>query len=172
MATRLTTAAALLLSMMAFGAHADGYVGLDGSSMAIDNQLDDNLSPHGVRLRLGMRISDVFDIEAHIGGGSDTRTDAFDRFSTTYAGVYLKGYLPVGERSAVFALMGVAGVRHTQTLDRRDFSDSQSSFSYGFGLETQLTDRLDLSADYVRYTGDDGPFSEISAVSLGIKWYF
>lgn len=166
-----TIMAASLLSLPLL-VHANGYVGLDGSSVSVDNDLDDDLNPRGMRVRLGVRISEVFDIEAHLGGGSDSRTSAFDTFSTTYAGAYLKGYLPLGRQSALFGLAGVSGVEHTQTLNGRDFSDSQGGFSYGFGLETQLTQRLDLSADYMRYTSDEGPFSEVSAVNLGIKWYF
>ena len=165
--------AAMLLALgLSASAHAGGYIGLDGTSVALDNSLDDDLNPRGARLRLGMRLDDLFDVEVHLGGATDRHTVAFDDFSTGYAGAFLKAYLPVGHRSALFALAGASGVEITQRINGSEFSDSRSGFSYGFGLETQLSGALDLSADYVRYVGGVGEFSEISAVSLGVKWYF
>ncbi|MFK8083709.1 MAG: porin family protein [Granulosicoccus sp.] len=160
------------LSGLSAAAHANGYLGIDGSSLTVTNSVEDDLNPRGLRLRLGVRVSETFDIEAHFGGGSDDTTQAFEEFSTGFAGVYLKGYLPVGQRSALFALVGGASVEFTQTIRGSRFSDDRSGFSYGFGLETQLSPALDLSADYVRYTLDDDDFSEVSAVNLGLKWYF
>jgi len=165
--------AVILLSVgLSASVHAGGYIGLDGTSIALDNRLDDDLNPRGARLRLGMRLDDFFDAEIHLGRGTDRHTTAFDDFSTGYIGAFLKAYLPVGQRSALFGLAGLSGVEITQNINNSEFSDTRSGFSYGFGLETELSPRLDLSADYVRYIGGDGEFSEISAVSLGVKWYF
>lgn len=162
----------LLSAVLSVPAHAGGYIGLDGTSLALDNQLDDDLNPRGARLRLGMRLNDLFDFEVHLGGGIDRQTTLFDNFSAGYAGAFLKAYLPVGQRSALFGLVGASGVEITQNINGREFSASRSGFSYGFGLETELSERLDLSADFVRYIGGDGEFSEVSGISLGIKWYF
>ncbi len=167
---------ALLILSVGLGsgatAQAAGYIGLDGSSLTIENTLDDELTPGGIRLRLGMPVAPMIDVELHLGGGTEDHTLAADRFTAVYVGAFLKGYLPVGRRSALYGLAGVSGVDYTQTLDRRDFSDERSGFSYGFGLETELSRRVDLSADYVRYVSDDGPFSELSSVNLGLKFYF
>lgn len=152
--------------------HASGYLAIDGSSVTVNNSVDDDLNPRGLRLRLGVRVSKNFDLEAHFGGGTDEKTNAFDEFSTSYMGVYLKGYHPIGRRSALFALAGGAAVELTQTLGSSEFTDDRASFSYGFGLETQISHALDLSADYMRYILNDDEFSEVSAVNLGLKWYF
>ena len=152
--------------------NANGYVGLDGASIGVENQLNDELNPHGMRLRLGMRLSDLLDFELHLGGGTDNATAVFNSFSAAYLGAYLKGYLPLGQRSAAFALAGVSGISYSQEIDDRYFTDTQSGLSFGFGLETQLTDRLDLSADYMLYSNDGSQFSELSAMSFGIKYYF
>ncbi len=151
---------------------AGGYIGLDGSSLNIENTLDDELNPGGLRLRLGMPVAPMFDVELHLGGGSESETPAADRFQASYMGAFVKGYLPVGRRSALFGLAGYSAVDFTQTFDGRDFTDERSGFSYGFGLETEISRRLDLSADYVRYVRDEGPFSELSSINLGIKLYF
>jgi len=119
-----------------------------------------------------IQLNEFLDFETHLGGGTDRQTESFDTFSATFAGAYLKAYLPVGRRTSVFGLAGVSGVRYTQRLDGRSFNASQSGISYGVGLETRISRRLDLSADFMRYTNDGAEFSELSAVSLGIKWYF
>lgn len=165
-------ASTLLLGLAATSVQAGGYIGIDSSAVSVNSQSQEELNPHGLRLRLGLRISEVFDLEAHLGGGTDRQTASFDEFGTSYAGAYLKAYLPIGQRSALFGLAGLAGIEYSQRINRQDFTDSQSGFSYGFGLETQLTDRLDLSADYILYSNAEGPYSELSAVNFGIKWYF
>lgn len=167
--------ALLIAGMLAVSStvvHAGGYIGVDGASIALENTVDGELNPRGLRLKLGSRISQGFDIEAHLGSGSDSNSDNFDKFRTTFVGVYLKGYLPVGERSAFFGLVGGAGVELTQTIAGSEFGDDRSGFSYGIGLETQLSQNLDLSGDFMRYSLDDDAFSAIDAFSLGLKWYF
>lgn len=167
---------ATLLAVVILGPVADAnpsvYVGLDGASISVENQLDDELNPRGIRLRLGMQLSDLLDIEMHLGGGTDSETPAFESFSATYGGAYLKAYLPVGQRTALFGLAGVSGINYSQEVSGRTFIDTQSGFSYGFGMETQLTNRLDLSADYIRYSNNGSEFSELSAISFGIKYFF
>lgn len=167
---------AALLAWLVFtpvsSALAGAYVGLDAASIAVENELDDELNPHGVRLRLGMRVSDLLDMELHLGGGTDSDTPAFESFGATYGGAYLKAYLPFAQRSSLFGLMGVSGISYSQTVSGRTFTDTQSGFSYGFGMETQLTEQLDLSADYMRYSNNGTEFSELSTISFGIKYYF
>jgi len=155
-----------------FSVQASTYIGLDGSSVAVGNQANDELNPHGVRLRMGLQLNEYFDVETHLGVGTDNRAGSFDSFSTSLGGAYLKAFLPFGARSSIFGLAGIAGISHVQTIDGREFTDSQSGFSYGFGMETQITDRLDLSADFIRYNSDGAEYSDLSALSLGIKWYF
>jgi len=162
----------LLLSGVATASQAGGYLGIDGSSLTVTNSVEDDINPRGLRLRLGMRVSQHFDIEAHVGGGTDRDVRTFDQFRTSYAGVYLKGYQPIGHRSALFALVGGTVVELTQSIGSGRFSDDRGGLSFGFGLETQLSRTLDLSADFMRYALDDDEFSAVSAVNLGLKWYF
>ena len=170
--TPLLALIASLLCAPAIAGQAGSYIGLDGASIAVQSQQNDDLNPRGMRLRFGVRVNEFFDMEAHLGGGTDSETTSFESFSTTYAGAYLKGYLPFGRRSSVFALAGLSGVTHSQDVSGRSFTDSQSGFSYGFGMETQLSKQFDLSADFMSYTNDGADFSDVTAVSFGIKWYF
>lgn len=154
-------------------ASADGYIGLDGTSISVNSAGNGELNPIGVRLRLGTRISQIFDIEAQFGGGTDNEVVAtFDELGASYMGFYLKGYLPLGKYSAAYAMAGGAALELTQKIGQGKFSDERTGFSYGVGLETQLSRRMDLSADFMRYTIDDNEFSTVSAINLGLKWYF
>ena len=153
-------------------ASASSYITIDGTSVTVQDNLDGELNPMGLRFRLGMPVSENLDIEAHFGFGADTRDSAYDSFGATYAGAYLKGYVPIGFNSAFYALGGYSAVTLTQTVNGADFSDERYGFSYGAGLETKISKRADLTADYMRYVRDDGLFKDISAVSLGLKFYF
>jgi len=148
------------------------YIGLDGASVSVQGATDQNLNPRGARLRFGFQVNELLDIETHLGGGVERQPGAPDLFSTTYTGVYLKTYLPVGRRSSIFGLAGLSGVSHTQRLDGRSFNTRQSGFSYGFGMESKISRRLDLSADFMRYSSEGLEFSDVTAFSFGIKWYF
>ncbi|MEE9321959.1 MAG: porin family protein [Granulosicoccus sp.] len=166
---------AVLAAPAIFGsavAQAGGYLGIEGSSVSVENNLDDELNPVGLRLKLGMRLSDVFDVEGHVGFTGDSRNVAFDDFETGYIGAFLKGYIPLGSRSAFFVLAGISSVEHTQTINGSEFTDDRTGVSWGLGMETQLSERLDLTADWMHYLADEGLFEEITAVSFGLKMYF
>lgn len=168
----LATLPLLVLATASPTAQAGGYVAIDGSSITLGDSFADDLNPLGGRLRFGLRVSDAFDFEVHAGLSSDEDNESFDEFRTSFAGAYLKGYAPIGERSALFALAGVAGVEYTQTIGDIEFSDDRGGFSYGVGLETELAERIDLSADWMRYLSGDESFEQVDAVSLGLKFYF
>lgn len=153
-------------------AHASSYIGIEGTSVTVEDNLDGELNPMGLRFRIGMPVGDNLDIEGHFGFGADKRDSAYDEFATTYGGVYLKGYVPIGFNSAFYALGGYSGVSLSQTVNGSEFTDERFGFSYGAGLETKISERADLTADYMRYVRDEGLFKDISAVSFGIKFYF
>ncbi len=162
----------LLLTVVAGLAQADEYIAIEGIAGTLDNPSNTEIDPAGLRLRLGTRIDETFDLEVQFGFLGDDTIDNVDKLGAAFAGAYLKGYLPIGYNSALFALGGLTAVELTQTVNDQKFSDSRSGFSYGFGLETKLTENADLTADYMRYIADDGLFEHFSAVSFGIKLYF
>lgn len=168
-------ALSLLTTPQAFANHDTAYFAIERTALFIDSSSGpqhDEISPTGFRLRMGASLSHAFDVEAQFGGGSDDDTGGFDDFKARYAGAYLKGYLPLGYRSSLFGLGGFSYVELTESIDRIEFNDSRTGFSYGFGLETQITKNVDLSADYMRYSQEDGIYDEISAVNFGVKIYF
>lgn len=174
--TRIFAALPLLVAATVFSsaAYADSYIALDASALAFEEPTEGSVDARGLRVRVGARVNRVFDIEGHFGGGSTSETQSFDKLSVGYIGGYLKGYLPLGRFSALYGLAGFTGIELTQSLSSRSrFSDNRTAFSFGFGLETRISRNLDLSADFVRYSlGDDEVFSDLTALSLGLKLYF
>lgn len=162
----------LLAAFATSTASASSYITIEGTSVTVEDNLDGELNPMGLRFRMGMPLGDNLDIEGHFGFGADTRESAYDEFGTTYGGMYLKGYVPIGFNSAFYALGGFSGVALTQTVNGSDFTDERFGFSYGAGFETKISERADLTADYMRYVRDEGLFEDISAVSFGVKFYF
>ncbi len=165
----ITTVIATFASM---SATANSYITVEGTSVTVQDNLDGELNPMGLRFRLGAPIGENLDIEGHFGFAGDSRESAYDEFGTSYAGVYVKGYVPIGFNSAFYALGGYSMVALSQTINGSEFSDERHGFSYGAGLETQISERIDLTADYMRYVRDEGLFEDISAVSFGLKFYF
>lgn len=176
--TLRTLSLALLALVTTASAHAGGYLALDGSSLTVGDGVDSESNPHGGRLRLGLRASQDFDIELQVGMSSSDGDEPLGDFQTNFAGAYLKGYAPVGARSALFALAGVAGVEFSREGDGHEASQSlaesrtASGFSFGAGLETELSERFDLSADWMRYLSGDEEVERVDAVSIGLKYYF
>ena len=167
-----TVCSTLLLAALAGLAQADQYIAIEGTSGTLENPNQYELDPSGIRFRLGTRVDETFDLEVQFGFLGDNSTVNFDKLSASFAGVYLKGYLPVGYNSALFALGGFTAVELTQEVNDQRFTDSRGGFSYGVGLETKLTENADLTADYMRYIAEDGLFEHFSAVSFGVKLYF
>lgn len=167
-----TLLAASVASFATAPALASTYLTVEGTSLTVQDNLDSDLNPMGMRFRLGTPIGKNLDMEAHLGFGIDDRSSTYEEFSSTVAGVFLKGYIPIGFNSALYALGGYSAMTLTQTINDQDFEDERRGLSYGAGFETKISGRVDLTADYIRYIKDEGLFEDISAVSLGLKFYF
>lgn len=170
-----TLSVAAIIGLLAAYSHqatASSYFTVEGTSVTVQDNLDGDLNPVGLRFRLGIPVGANLDIEAHMGFSGENRHSAYDDFGATYGGLYLKAYLPVGFNSALYGLGGFSGVSLSQTVSGNEFSDERFGFSYGAGLETKISERVDLTADYMRYVRDEGLFEDISAVSFGLKFYF
>lgn len=166
-------AAGTLLTIHMGTATAGSYFGVDATSLGVvsDNYAEDP-NPAGLRFRLGLGVENGFDLEGQFGGGIDNSVPGLDSLNLFYAGVYLKGYVPLGQRSALFAMAGGAGVSIEQQTVSGAFISEEVGFSYGFGLETQLGRHTSLTADYVRYEVGDRVFPDVTNISLGLTFYF
>ena len=174
--TKSTLAAAVLAAGLILGAtgsaYAGGFIAIEGTSVDYRGAVGEDINPRGLRLRLGVPVAPNIDIEAHIGGSKDSDVAGYDSIGTAYAGAFLKGYIPLGYTSALFMSAGLSAVELQQNIGGQRFDDHDAGFSWGLGLETEITRNADLTADYTRYLSGDGMFEEVSAVSFGLKVYF
>lgn len=164
---RLTIAAvtsAVLAAGMATTAQAQQtsapqlYLGGDAMFWNLDNKHGSDRDSVGFRLRGGAQFNEYVGVEAHLGvGGSDGRAKL--KYLT---GAYAKGVLPVTDQFRFYGLAGITKV----DLD----ADSDSDFSYGAGLEYDLTPQLALGADYMRYL-DESDY-DFNAASVGLRYRF
>lgn len=153
-------------------AMAESYFSIEGSSVLLVSEPHDGHTAGGMRFRLGTQVSEAFDIEGHFGFSFEDDTESYDELGIGYMGAYLKGYMPIGQRSALFGLAGWSTISISQEVGQGEFSEDRTGFSWGFGMETQLTENLDLTADYMSYLRDEGLFEEVSAFNIGLKLYF
>jgi len=176
--TPLLSGIVLLLCALstANNAAAETAFAIDISRLTINSDGDSEINPVGLRGRLSTQISRFFDVSAHGGFSFSESTSGFDELVLTYASGFLKGVVPIGNRSAVYGLAGFTVASFTEDLGRRpvrgDFRENSSGFSWGFGAETQLAENVDLTADFVSYLQREGLFEEIFAVSIGLKIYY
>jgi len=96
----------LMLCALAQPALAETYFSLDGSKLTLQTEDDEELSPGGLRFRVGTQLSTFMDVEGHLGFSFTDDSETYDELSTTYFGGFLKGYVPLGEQSALFGLVG------------------------------------------------------------------
>lgn len=163
----------LLLGMAFQSASAETYFSIDGSKLNLQSEgSEEDASPGGIRFRIGWQISPRIDVEGHLGFSFTDETEDLDGLSATYFSGFLKGYVPLGRASALYGLVGWSAITLTQEIGSNEFTEDRGGFSWGFGMETQLTKNADLTGDFVNYINSDGAFENISAVNVGIKLYF
>lgn len=170
---KLTFATLLLVCSFATQqAIAETYFSIDGSLLNLRTEADDDFSPGGIRFRMGSQLSPRFDVEGQLGFSFSDESESFDSIRATYFSGFLKGYIPLGTTSALYGLAGFSAISLTQEIGFSEFTEERGGFSWGFGMETQFTRNVDLTADFVNYINSDGVFENISAVNVGIKLYF
>ena len=155
---------------------AESAFSIDVSRITIDNDIDPKVNPVGLRGRLSTQVHRYFDVSGHAGFSFSESLAGFDDLVLTYASAFIKGVVPVGKRSAIYGLAGFTVASFTEDFGRRPsrsfFREDSSGFSWGFGAETRIAENIDVTADFVSYLQRDGLFEEISAISIGLKFYY
>ena len=149
-----------------------GYIGIDSSQLSLDDRIGSEIEPDNIRFRIGGHLERGVDLEAHFGLTFDADRALEADWSADFASLFLKGHLPIGRFLSLYGMIGGSAISVTERVDRRDFVDELYGFSWGAGIEAVLTDRVDLSLDYVTYLHDDEIFDDISAWSFGFKFYY
>lgn len=163
--------------------HTGSYFSIEGTVLSLDDNSSGQSSdstPTGVRIKFGTRISRYFDVEGQFGGASENSNSGrgfqsssrFDSVGAVFGGVYIKGHIPIGFGTTLFGLGGIGSVGIAEGFDNREFDDLFTGFSFGGGIETQISDRIDLTADFISYGQEEGDFDNIISLNFGVKLYF
>ena len=156
------------IPVMAQEEKPQAYWSLGGSLLTFDDSVD-SIKPIQVFGRLG------YDFNAYIGigieGGFSLIEDELGGvdFDVTTSFLYLKGSLPIGEDSKLYAMIGPTNVELTGTLGGLSISADDDDTGIGFGFE-KFMDNHSISVDYIIYNNNAGV--DVSAINLGFVRYF
>ncbi|WP_290652935.1 porin family protein [Aquisalimonas sp.] len=164
---------AVALALPSTGAQAQDrfYLGMDAMNWFLDEDGGSDFSALGVRGRVGIKISEQFAVEAHLGGtGTDRSGGERRELDFLYAGL-VRGDLPITRYTSLYGVMGVAGVE----LGGRDTDDASvsrrdSGVSLGIGADFSIADGAHVNIDYIRYVNASD--LDFSAISVGARWSF
>lgn len=172
----ITAIAATLVSTPVFATDAgEGYVGGQFSRATYEvSGVDDDVSPSAVIGRLGYFVVDNFAVEGRLGFGvGDDSAFGADFEIDSIAGLYGVGHLPLGDVVSVYAIAGFS--RGEATVSGRgvgggSYSDDDTDFSYGVGLQAKFAPTLSGHVEYMSYL--DKSDYEITAIGLGLNYHF
>ena len=147
---------------------SQAYWSLGGSLLTFDDSVD-SIKPIQVFGRLGYDFNDYIGIGFE-GGFSliDDELGGVD-FDVTTSFLYLKGSLPIGEDSKLYAKIGPTSVELTGTFGGISVSADDDDTGIGFGFEKSMGTRS-ISVDYIIYNDNSGV--DVSAINLGFIRYF
>jgi len=154
-------------------AHAQGgYWGLGASSVRAEDEVGDSIRPTNLYAHVGYDFNEHFGVE---GQSSFTLLDdSFDGvdWSTSIVGIYAKGAAPVSEKVSLYVLGGFSSVEVSADLGFGTASDDESGPSYGVGADFAVSQNLEVFVRYMNYLEEDGLFTEVTAVNVGVGWSF
>jgi hypothetical protein len=165
--------AGFLALIISFAATAQGekpkaYWSLGGSLLTFDDGVD-SIKPVQVFGRLGYDFNDY--IGVGIEGGFSLIEDevAGVDFDVTTTFLYLRGSVPIGDNSKLYALIGPTSVEITGSLGGISISADDDDTGIGFGYEKSW-DTYSILVDYIIYNDNSGV--DVSAINLGFVKHF
>lgn len=160
---------ALLISFTATAQEEPhAYWSLGGSLLTFDDGFD-SINPKQLFGRLG------YDFNANVGigfeGGFSLIEDDLNGIdydvSTTF--FYLRGGMPVGSDSKLYAMIGPTNVELTGSAGGLSISADDNDIGIGFGFEKNQG-ASSFFVDYIKYNDDEGV--DVYAINLGISRRF
>ncbi len=128
-----------------------------------------SLEPINVFGRLG------YDFNANIGVGAELNFSLIEDeflgldFGVTTTFVYVKGSMPIGDDSKLYAMIGPSNVELTASLGGVSASVDDNGTGIGFGYEKTL-DTYSISIDYIKYYSEQD--ARFDAINVGLVTYF
>lgn len=132
-------------------------------------------SPTGLELKFGTYVSDRVAFEGRIvkGVGDDSiKVLGIDVNLEVDSAIslFLKGDLPLSPTANLYGLIGFTKGKITASVPGFAFSVDDSGLSYGVGAETELSNDVYVSGEYVFYLSEDT--YDYSGFNLGLKKLF
>lgn len=162
-----------LLSIPAWAADIEHYVGLDYSWTLFENPNGTRITPSGVRVRYGQYMMPHIAVEAHFLYGTEDDnyifgTDVGGNLNNKHtASLFLRGDI-----GTTFKLYGLVGWSYTtfEPAEIVGVQEEESDLSYGAGIEYRVSKNTAIDANYILYHDED--YFEYSASSVGVTYHF
>ncbi|MCP1676336.1 hypothetical protein J2T57_003497 [Natronocella acetinitrilica] len=142
------------------------YLGVDLHGWSFSPDRGSNWRDFGVRGKFGGRIAENFAIEAHAATGGSDRSNGATLELDYLMGLFVRGDIPITRYTSLYGLVGFSELKYTLAND----SDRDSSVSFGFGGDFQVSNNTSLNIDWIRYINETD--YDYSALSLGARWRF
>lgn len=158
-----------LTSTITQAAPLTNYVSVGGGALTFDDSVD-VVNPTQVYARIGHNFT------PHFGVGVEANTSLVEDslygldYSVTASFLYLKGSLPIGSNSKLYAVAGPTYVELTGSLGGISVSTDDNDVGFGVGYEYSFNKRHGVSADYTQYYDDGGV--KVYSVNIGYVAYF
>ncbi len=144
---------------------ADGaYLSLGGGLMNFDDSAD-VIKPGQVIGRVGIDYSEFFSVGAEAGVSLLEDDFAGDDLAVVTLFLYVRGDIPVGEKSSIYGMIGPSNVSVSSSANNYNNSVSDSDIGFGIGFQTELQ-KVNVFIDYISYFNDNGV--DVSSVNAGL----
>lgn len=144
------------------------YWSVGGGALTFDDGFD-TVEPIQLFGRFGHDFNPNFGIGAEVGVSLvEDKLYGLD-YDVTTSFLYVKGSLPMGNNSKVYAMAGPTNVELTGSLGSVSASVSDDDLGLGFGYEKQFNNHA-ISVDYILYNDEDG--ADVYSINIGYVNYF
>jgi opacity protein-like surface antigen len=168
---RLTVALIAALSSPLVLAVEKPYIGIDYQLGTYDTGKKE-VNPEAFRLRGGTELNPYLAVEAQVGAGTQSDVYAannvsFDIKVESFYSLFVRPQISISNFASVYGLVGGTYIDVSSSSNNPAIQPSdkgfEKSFSYGVGVDFNVSKNIRLNADYIQYMGD------YSAISFGVK---
>ena len=158
----------LFLSLFSLSVHAQGfYLGAEYSRLGVGS-----LDFDAVFLSGGVGLNDWLSLEGRVGKSKKKEEDNEEVEIESILGAYVK--LSARNKKSFISPYVLLGYARTDVdlidEDGDDLGGSTSDFSYGLGMDFDVSERFYIDVDYINYLDKNG--FDITAYSLGLNYQF
>lgn len=135
----------------------------------------DSIKPLGARLTMGMNINTNLAVEGtYLFTASEDSVKVLNRdvdIGVSGYGVYLKPKFEVANGTEIFGRVGYTSSKAKASVSNVSVTgDTVNSFSYGAGVQTEITKDWYAQADYMLYSKKDGASVKGFGLTVGYRF--